>query len=132
MFASCITQMKKGIKDQIVSEFLQMPAASYREGFSEDMKKQRLHRRIVASQRLISDKVRLVYKAEAAQSAEKSRWQVAEVGIHFSYGRWRMRQNFAATIVSSLSKGCAVSIYMATHPNGVSLRLLASLVAKEM
>jgi hypothetical protein len=53
-----------------------------REGFSVDMKKQILHCRIVASQHLISDKVRMVYKAEAAQSAEKSRRQAGQIPCH--------------------------------------------------
>ncbi|OEL15843.1 hypothetical protein BAE44_0023139, partial [Dichanthelium oligosanthes] len=41
-----------------------------------------LQRRIVASQHLTSDKVRLVYKAAAAQSAEKSQGQVGQILCH--------------------------------------------------
>uniref|UniRef100_K3ZFW2 Uncharacterized protein n=1 Tax=Setaria italica TaxID=4555 RepID=K3ZFW2_SETIT len=46
------------------------------------MKKQRLQRRIVASQCLTSGKVSLVYKAEAVQFAEKSRGQVGQIPRH--------------------------------------------------
>jgi hypothetical protein len=108
MFASCVRKTKKKEKrsdniwvsspsdacsiiqvggycaaTSLALTFLSLAVEEFcREGSSEDMKKQRLHRRIVASQHLISDKVRLVYKSEAAQSVEKSRRQVGQIPCH--------------------------------------------------